>query len=221
MKQVYSSKTDHSRIEYQEETPVISHDTLIHKLFVQDPVQGCEALFRQYYARLCNHAIRYVHSRDVAEEIVAEVFANFWQQRAYETITISYRAYLYKAVQNRAYNYIRFELNRTAPLELVNVFTEQSPSPDNLLHYHDLVQKIDSLIQQLPLQSRRAFLLHRIDGRKYEEIAAELSISVSAVERLISRALVKLRQGLKNGWLISIALIINAFLHMSGLGSAF
>ena len=38
--------------------------------------------------------------------------------------------------------------------------------------------------------------------KKYTQVAAELNISVSAVERLISRALIKLRVELKEDWLL-------------------
>ncbi len=80
--------------------PVILHDEyLIREMFSQNPQKGCELLFRRYYTNLCNHAIRFVHSDEVAEDIVSEVFASFWQSRTFEIITTSYRAYLYKAVQ--------------------------------------------------------------------------------------------------------------------------
>lgn len=190
------------RLSSEEDAPMMSQEEFLSKLFEQDPRQGCEHLFRCYYANLCNHAIRFVYAKDIAEEIVAEVFANFWQKRVFENITVSYQAYLYKAVRYRAYNYLKFELKRTAELTSADDITEQSLSPDAQLHYNDLTRKVDDLIQQLPPQSRKAFQLNRLEGKKYTEIAEELEISVSAVERLISRALAKLRQGLKGEWLV-------------------
>ncbi|MBB3841973.1 RNA polymerase sigma-70 factor (ECF subfamily) [Runella defluvii] len=185
-----------------EDTTVMNQEEFLRKLFEQDPQKGCEHLFRRYYANLCNHAIRFVYAKDIAEEIVAEVFANFWQNRIFERITVSYQAYLYKAVRYRAYNYLKYELNRSADLESVIQLSEPSMPPDAQLHYNELAHKVENLIQGLPPQSRKAFQLNRIEGKKYAEIAEELDISVSAVERLISRALAKLRQGLKGEWLI-------------------
>jgi len=199
------------RLSSDEDSTVISQEEFIRKLFEQDPHKGCEHLFRCYYANLCNHAIRFVYAKDIAEEIVAEVFANFWQNRVFEHITVSYQAYLYKAVRYRAYNYLKFELNRSADLESVSHLSESSMPPDAQLHYNELAHKVENLIQQLPPQSRKAFQLNRIEGKKYAEIAEELEISVSAVERLISRALVKLRQGLKGEWLIVFLLNLLSF----------
>ncbi len=199
------------RLSSDEDSTVISQEEFLRKLFEQDPQKGCEHLFRCYYANLCNHAIRFVYAKDIAEEIVAEVFANFWQNRVFERITVSYQAYLYKAVRYRAYNYLKFELNRSADLESISDLSESSMPPDAQLHYNELAHKVENLIQELPPQSRKAFQLNRIEGKKYAEIAEELEISVSAVERLISRALAKLRQGLKGEWLILFLLNLLSF----------
>lgn len=182
------------------EGKVIGGDELLNRVFALDPRQGAELLFRRYYANLCNHAIRFVFSRDIAQEVVAEVFANFWQSRAYEKDIASYPAYLYQAVRYRAYNYLKYELNRSAPLDALNLRPDHSPNPEEILRHNDLSRKIDFLVQQLPPQSKRAFLLNRVEGLKYSEVAIDMNITVSAVERLISRALAKLRQDLKDDW---------------------
>lgn len=190
----------------EQKPSMITQEELLLKLFDQDSRKGCEYLFRFYYANLCNHAIRFVYAKDIAEEIVAEVFANFWQKEIFKNINTSYQAYLYQAVRYRAYNYLKFELKRSSVLEIAEPLAEESLPPDLQLHYSDLTNKVDQLIGQLPPQSRKAFQLNRIEGKKYSEIAEELGVSVSAVERLISRALTKLRNGLKGEWL-AIALV--------------
>lgn len=203
------------RLSSEPDPSMISQEAFLAKLFQQDARKGCEHLFRCYHANLCNHAIRFVYSKDIAEEIVAEVFANFWQKKVYEQITVSYQAYLYQAVRYRAYNYIKFELKRSVDLELVGEISEQSLTPDLQLHYNELALKVDHLIQDLPPQSRKAFQLNRMEGKKYAEIADELGVSVSAVERLISRALTKLRNGLKGEWLITALLGLISFTKSS------
>ncbi len=179
---------------------MIDGEELLARIFAHNPRQGAELLFRKYYANLCNHAIRFVFSRDIAEEVVAEVFANFWQGRVYEKDITSYPAYLYQAVRYRAYNYLKYELNRSVSLDSLLARPDASPSPEEVLRYNDLSRKIDGLIQELPPQCRRAFLLNRVEGLKYKEVAEKMEITVSAVERLVSRALARLRQELKEDW---------------------
>jgi RNA polymerase sigma-70 factor (family 1) len=190
------------------EPTVISEEVFLQKIFAQDARQGCTLLFKQYYSNLCNHATRFVYSKEVAEDIVSEVFAYFWQNRVFEKINTSYRAYLYKAVRYRSYNYIKFELNQTDTLEPHSPLLKFPVlQPDAVLHYNELCHKLDKIIQDLPPQCRKAFQLNRLEGKKYAQVAEELNITVSAVERLISRALAKLRVELKEEWLLGLLLV--------------
>ena len=194
-----------------EETKVISDEYFIVRNFTESPKKGFELLFRKYYTNLCNHAIRFVYSKELAEDIVAEVFTNFWQNKVYQNITVSYRSYLYTAVRYRAYNTIKTEINRTTNLENNDFdfqYTDNSLvlQPDEILHFHELTKRLDVAIQHLPQQSRKAFQLNRLEGKKYAEVAVEMQITVSAVERLISRALAKIRDELKAEWIINVML---------------
>lgn len=186
---------------------VMDDELMLRQLFRQDARQGCTLLFRRYYTNLVNHAVRFVYSKEVAEDLVAEVFTLFWQNQTFGQITTSYRSYLYKAVRHRAYNYLRWELHKFDFLDQANEPSiPASLQPDQILHYSELHQKIESVIQNLPPQCQRAFLLSRIEGRKYTEIAQKMQISVSAVEKLLIRALSKLRQDLKVDWFMTTAL---------------
>ncbi len=190
------------------ETKTISDEYFIVKTFEESPKKGFDLLFRRYYTNLCNHAIRFVYSKEIAEDIVAEVFTNFWQNKVYENITTSYRSYLYTSVRYRAYNSIKLEINRTTNLENNDLDTQYPDNsavlqPDEILHFHELTKRLDVAIQHLPQQSRKAFQLNRLEGKKYTEVALEMEITVSAVERLISRALAKIREELKSEWIMS------------------
>lgn len=182
------------------EPKLISEEVFLQRIFAQDARKACEILFKRYYNNLCNHAMRFVYSKEAAEDIVNEVFANFWQQQVFEKINNSYRAYLYRAVRYRSYNYIKYELNQTEALPNDSIVEAPVPQADEILHYNELCHKLDKAIQELPPQCRKAFQLNRLEGKKYAEVAEELGITVSAVERLISRALSKLRVDLKEEW---------------------
>jgi len=182
-------------------------ERLLRETFALDPREGCALLFSRYYDTLCSHAIRFVHSKEIAEDIVSELFTSFWQNRVFESITDSYRAYLYKAVRHRAYNYVKWQLHRTDSLETITTpLTALTVSPQEALQYTELHQRVEHIIQQLPPQCRRAYLLKRVEGKKYDEVALELQITTKAVEALVSRALAKLRKELKENWFLSILL---------------
>ena len=56
--------------------------------------------------------MRFVLSKEAAEDIVSDVFLTFWKNNTYQQITVCYGAYFYQAVRNKAYNYLRQEVNR-------------------------------------------------------------------------------------------------------------
>src|SRR4051812_24888483 len=68
-----------------------------------------EALFREHYTGLCGFVTRYVTSRDIAEEVVQEVFLRVWEQREAVAAVMPTRAYLYAAVRNQALTILRHE----------------------------------------------------------------------------------------------------------------
>lgn len=205
------------RIERSQDPREVDDELFIRKVFESNPQKGCELLFRRYYTNLCNHAIRFVHSKEVAEDIVGEIFAVFWQKKLHEQIKISYRSYLYKSVRHRSYNHLKMQAERSDSLESVYQASSEEQLPDEVLHYTELHQKVERIIQQLPPQCRRAYLMKRVEGKKYDEIAAEMKVSNKAVEALVSRALARLRQGLQEDWFL---LMLAGVLAHAGKGSA-
>jgi RNA polymerase sigma-70 factor (family 1) len=187
----------------------LDEEVLIKKTFDSDPQAGCEILFQKYYSLLCSHAIRFVYSKEVAEDLVSDIFCRFWSDQIYATITSSYRAYLFRAVRYRAYNYVRWELGKKDNTVELEDFDHciSTLKPEQTMLYDELAGEIESIIDTLPAQCKRVFLLSRFENKKYSEIAAELNVSVKAVEAHISKALDTLRRGLKGKDLLALALL--------------
>jgi RNA polymerase sigma-70 factor (family 1) len=177
-------------------------ELFIKKIFETDPQKGCELLFRMYYRALCTHAVRFVYSKEVAEDIVSEIFYNFWNTKAWMTVNTSYRAYLFRSVRNRSYNYLSNDLRKSDPLS--NAQQQEATdhdSPERLMQVEDLLKTINCLISELPPQCQKVFIMNRFEGRKSREIAMELNLSPRTVETHIFKALSVLKNGLKNQWL--------------------
>jgi RNA polymerase sigma-70 factor (family 1) len=188
---------------------LLDEELLIRKTFESDPKQGCEILFRKYYHLLCSHAVRLVHSSEIAEDLVSELFAKLWTGGLYRNINTSYRAYLFKAVRFSAYNYVRYEMGKTEKMDKVTAWHDPlfcSFKPEETLLFDELSHEIDQIISQLPTQCRTVFILSRFGNRKYKEIADKLGISVKSVEAHITKALDLLRKRLKATGMASITL---------------
>ena len=180
--------------------------------FQESPQKGCELLFRRYHQALCSHAVRYVYSKETAEDIVSEVFCKFWTTKAYENITSSYRYYLFRSVRNEAYNYLRLEFRKLEDIDTAMVqeaaFCQR---PDQIMQFEEVLHKVEDLVELLPPQCRKVFLLSRFEGKKYQDIATELGVSPKTVEVHIGKALSIVRKGLKDHWLAAVTAIGSAF----------
>ena len=189
------------------------NELFIRRAFGQDARLGCELLFRRYYNPLCSHAVRFVSSRAIAEDLVSEIFCQFYAEQTFQTITSSYRAYLYKTVRHRAYNYLRLALRRDTGLEEAQYQgLAEEQQPDAITHYEELYQDVEKAIQTLPVQRQRIYLMHRFEGKKYTEIAHELGLSARTVEVQIRLASHALRDLLKDKWFLLILWGITRYL---------
>ena len=191
-------------------TGEIDSAVFLKATFEQNPGKGLELLFRRFYNPLCSHAVRFVYSKQIAEDLVSEVFFQFYRTKAYENINSSYTSYLFRSVRNECYTYMRREFGKTDSLEpsTENTISTYHQQPDAEIHYNNLYLKVNEVIGKLPAQCQRVFLLSRFENKKYNEIADELKISPKTVEVHISKALKHLRTALHGEWMISISLII-------------
>ncbi|WP_080241452.1 RNA polymerase sigma-70 factor [Spirosoma rigui] len=175
---------------------IVDNEHIVRAAFADSPERGFEMLFRLYYQPLCSHAVRFVYTREVAEDIVGEVFYQLWKSGSYVTVRHSYRTYLYAAVRHRAFNYLRDELtgNRT-PTSLDDVGDAgQDETPQTLIEYDETFQRVEKAIHELPPQCQRIFLMSRFENRKNQEIADELGLALKTVEAHMARALHQLRR---------------------------
>ncbi|WP_347304668.1 sigma-70 family RNA polymerase sigma factor (plasmid) [Croceibacterium sp. TMG7-5b_MA50] len=104
-------------------------------------------------------------------------------------------AYLARAATNRARDVSRRE-RRTGeglPLDVVEgTLAHGDPLQDEALIARHRLERLRKGIEHLSPRTRQIFLLHRLEGRKYREIAHDLGISQSAVEKHIAKAMEQL-----------------------------
>ncbi|MDJ1500829.1 RNA polymerase sigma-70 factor [Xanthocytophaga agilis] len=184
----------------------VDTELFIRKAFDTDAWEGCSLLFRRYYPVLCSHAIRYVYSREIAEDLVAEIFHDFWKNRIFEQVHSSYRSYLFKTVRNRSFNYLRQKLTSSISVEDFPVICEVQSS-DQQMFYDELYQMIQRTVDEMSPKCQKVFLMSRFDGKKNHEIAEEMQISQRTVEVHISNALALLRKVLKEGGVLCLFLL--------------
>jgi len=155
-----------------------------------------EKLFRMYYETLLNYAGSILKDENDAEEIVQNLFFNFWKNRESLEINSSLKSYLYRAVYNNCLQHLKHLKVRMRYEQHVKNYAEESIDPMEELKHKELQEKIYRLLDELPERCQTIFKLNRFDGLKYQEIADKLSISIKTVEANISKALKHFRKSL-------------------------
>ena len=173
---------------------VLDNEAIVRNALSNNPEKGFEMLFNKYYKPLCSHAVRFLYSKEVAEDIVSEVFVNFWRKKHYENVTTSYRAYLYQAVRNSIYNYLKSEFGKKSNYGLyvendMEIKQLDYDTPQRILLFDELFKKIEESVASFPPQCQKVFLLSRFEGKKNREIAEELDIKIKTVEAHMMKAL--------------------------------
>ncbi|WP_339922098.1 RNA polymerase sigma-70 factor [uncultured Cyclobacterium sp.] len=190
----------------------IQDEQLIWHAFKIAPSKGMELVFRRYYQPLCSHAVRFVGSKEVAQDIVSDLLAQFYDQKLFLTITTSIRSYLFKAVRNRGFNYLKHDLARKGDLA-----TSPEPriaetyQPDSITQYEELYQDFEKAIETLPSQRRKIYLLFQLEGKSMKEIAMGMDLSVRTVETQLYRSKIAIRNFLKDKWLVFTLVFTHLF----------
>jgi RNA polymerase sigma-70 factor (ECF subfamily) len=175
-------------------------DISVLKKIKEGDVYTFEKVFRLYYSPLCLYAAGITGKMYIAEEIVQELFYVCWKEREKLQILHSLKSYLYGAVRNRSLQYIehREVTNRHREMILLKTNDNNTSTPQDLLEYKELEDLINRTLDKLPERRLRIFRMHRFEGKKYAEIASELSLSVKTVEAEMTKALQILRKEIEN-----------------------
>jgi RNA polymerase sigma-70 factor (ECF subfamily) len=159
-----------------------------------------DTVFRAWYPALVRVATALLHDPDAAEEVAQDVMVQFWQRRHAMESGIPLKAYLLRAVRNRALNHLRhLRVRRDAEPDVQETYGE-SKATDQPVVANELAAAIKVAVADLPPRCREIFELSRVDGLKYSEIAASLDISEKTVEAQMGKALKILRERLST-WL--------------------
>lgn len=163
-------------------------------------IRAFEEVFRRYYSPLCWYAAGITGDTESAEEIVEELFYTLWKNREQLQILQSVKSYLYRAVRNEAIQYCEHQEVKERYQTSVQTEKESEASidPHWQMEYKELQTLVQQALNKLPDRRRRIFIMHRMQGMKYAEIALALSLSVKTVEAEMTKVLRTLRIEIDN-----------------------
>ena len=155
------------------------------------------SFFKNQAKSLRNFLFYKYGNKDQAEDLTQEAFIKLWQNCSNVPIEKA-KSYLYTIANNSALNGIAHEKVVLKYEKEFSGLDKTNENPEFILEEKQFKNKLLKAIENLNETQRVAFLMHRIDGKKYSEIAEELNIGIKAVEKRIHLALLELRKEIKN-----------------------
>lgn len=164
----------------------------------QGDFSAFEELLRQSGDQVFNTALSFVQNRHDAEDISQEVFIEVYQsiRRFNEQSKLS--TWIYRIAVSKSLEFLRRKKAKKRLGFVQGLFGKEHTlnKSDDSIFYHPGVQLenkertaiLFQAVGQLPENQRTAFLLNKVEGLSYAEVAEIMKLSLSSVESLMVRA---------------------------------
>ena len=152
-----------------------------------------DRFFREQAKGLRNFLLYKYGSEKDAEDVVQEAFIRLWKNCEKVPIDKA-KGFLYTAANNLSLSMKRHEKVKLTHKAEVKSDDRNQEDPEYTLLEKEFRDKLNRAIEALPERQREAFLLNRIEKKTYNEIAEIMEVSVKAIEKLMHKALVKIRK---------------------------
>lgn len=164
-------------------------------------------LVETYNQKLCLYALGLANDKDIAEDIVQNVFIKTWEKRSKLKPELSIKSYLYKSVYNEFVDQNRKMQSVTA---LEKKYIEEL---DSLMEIdEDRMEKLLLLVRQeiekLPPKCKRIFSMSKEEGLSNIEISERLNISLKTVEAHITKGFMRIRNKMSTKYQIDPLLFL-------------
>lgn len=159
--------------------------------------EAMKAIYDRFNRPLFNLIYRYTSNREVAEDLLQDVFIKIFTKLHELRKTETFVGWMYRIAVNTCFGYLRESRGRVQRTMALNdvkrgVGESTGQSSDRFLK-----KALDDAIQSLPGRMRTIFMLHDVQGFKHEEIAPMLGCSVGTSKSQLFKARMKIRERLE------------------------
>ena len=185
----------------------------LNSIFIRQINEKQEKAFHELFLRFFNYlvvyAMRRVQRRDVAEDIVQEVFVSFWMNKKRTVFSGSVRSYLFGAVAKAA---SKFATRRGRVMfddveKYVDQFLEELGEYDED-EFACLRDKVYARVEALPERTKEIFKAVVLNNLTYQQVGERFGITVNTVKTLYYRALKQLKEELGGNALVLFFIIL-------------
>ena len=159
-----------------------------------------QACFDKHFDAIRNYLYYRSGDAELATDLAQDVFMRIWEKQMVLEDGQT-KGLLYKMASDSFVSHLRKLKVRKDYLESMPLAFKTEPS-ESSMDYEVLKKQYEKILSALPEKQRVVFLMSRMNGLTYQEIAERLTISVKAVEKRMRNALGQLRSGLQVSMLL-------------------
>lgn len=182
---------------------LVEHNDILLKSLKEGDSRAFGQLYEKYFHSLYYKAFSIVRDKYIAEDLVQECFADFYQKKLYNHVHTSLQALLFIRIKHQCLNYLQKENRESNKKKKYSDATLTTQSMDYVEHYmenkamseeHEKIRHhLSGILAKLPEQQRTVLLSLYRDGTTYKESAHSMGISLNTFQTYVQRAIKKLR----------------------------
>lgn len=173
------------------------------RIALSEDMKAYKELYLLMFDSLFQFSYTFVKSKQVAQEIVSDVFIKLWQIRTQVNSIDNLKPYLFGITKNFSLSYLaRASKNLSIQLDDIDLDEIDIESliefknPEDLYISKETIKNVIQAIQDLPPQCQIIFSLVKVEGLKYKEVSRLLNISVFTVRNQVAIATKKIEDAL-------------------------
>lgn len=172
-----------------------------------------ETIYKKYSKGLFGSLIKLVKSEFEAQEILQDVFLKIWDNREKIDVEKSFRSFLFKIGENKAYDFFRkVASDKKKKAEIIAIASSEYPLVEEQISSDKNETILAKAIESLPPQRQQVFRLCKLEKKSYKEVSQLLGISESTVSDHIVKATKAVRDYFENNEQALMALFVILFL---------
>lgn len=166
-----------------------------------------QELYQDYYRSLVVYAIGFVEQRQIAEDIVQDLFISLLEKNITIQSLAGLKAFLYNSVKNKSINHLKHLDIENKYVQHIQDSLKQEVTLESDMEEEEIYRQLFLAIEKLPPRCREIFEMN-LDGKRNEEIAEILNLSIETVKTQKKKAMNLLRKHINPNLLLYIYAVI-------------
>ena len=170
----------------------------LYQLIAKGDEQAFNTVYEQHWPKVYRFLYRMTKSREIAEELLMDVFLKLWIGRELVPEIRNMDGFLYQVAYRKALDFLKLAsresaLQKVVSMQMIGETIANTQRPDQHLIEEEFRQVLEAAIFQLSPQRKKILMLSRDEGLTHKEIARRLNLSSATVKRTVSDALESIR----------------------------